>query len=163
MLTITYIQAVTSHTQGTFNNHATPRSYRILVMATSVMGVMKMGNIVPTAGIEPTSLAFRASVLTITPHRIPDVTTIPTPTYLCSVRGQCSLAHIAKCGNVPICVEMFLDVSMFGSVVLYLCLCVSMWLCVYVNASTVTLHNMVLAVCMLLCVSIFLFGCSFMS
>ena len=37
----------------------------------SVVGVMKMGNIVPRARIEHTSLAFRASVLTITPHRLP--------------------------------------------------------------------------------------------
>ena len=29
----------------------------------SVVGVMKRGNIVPRVGIEPTSLAFRASVL----------------------------------------------------------------------------------------------------
>ena len=28
-----------------------------------VMGVTKMGNIVPKVGLEPTSLAFRASVL----------------------------------------------------------------------------------------------------
>ena len=42
------------------------------------MGDMKMRNIVPRAGIETTSLAFRASVLTITPHRLPDITTIPT-------------------------------------------------------------------------------------
>ena len=32
-------------------------------MATSLIGVMKMGNIVPRAGLEPTSLAFWASVL----------------------------------------------------------------------------------------------------
>ena len=32
-------------------------------MATSVTGVMKTGNIVSRAGFEPTSLAFRASVL----------------------------------------------------------------------------------------------------
>ena len=30
---------------------------------TSVMGVMKMGNNVPSVGLEPTSLAFQASVL----------------------------------------------------------------------------------------------------
>ena len=54
-----------------------------MVRATSVMGVMKMGNIVPTVGIEPTSLAFQASVLTITPPRFPHVTILPTPTCLC--------------------------------------------------------------------------------
>ena len=45
--------------------------YRILVMVISVMGVMKMGNVVPRAGIEPTSIALRASVLTIIPCRLP--------------------------------------------------------------------------------------------
>ena len=35
------------------------------------VGVMKMKNIVPRAEIEPTSLAFQPSVLTITPHRFP--------------------------------------------------------------------------------------------
>ena len=44
-------------------------------MATSVMDVMTMGNIVPR--IKPTSLAFLASVLTVTPHRLPDVTLCP--------------------------------------------------------------------------------------
>ena len=44
---------------------------------TSVTGVMKMGNIVPRAGIKATSLAFWASVLTITPCMFPDVTTMP--------------------------------------------------------------------------------------
>ena len=34
------------------------------------MGVIKMGNIVPRAEIETTSLAFQVSVLTITPHRL---------------------------------------------------------------------------------------------
>ena len=43
---------------------------------------MKMGHIVPKVGIETTSLAFLARVLTITPPRLPDVTTVPMPTYL---------------------------------------------------------------------------------
>ena len=41
-------------------------------MATSVMGVMKMGNIVPRVGIKPISLAFWAIDLTITPSSDPD-------------------------------------------------------------------------------------------
>ena len=41
------------------------------------------GNIVPTAGIEPTSLAFYASVLTITPPSLADVNTLQTHTCLC--------------------------------------------------------------------------------
>ena len=43
-----------------------------------VVDVMKMGNIAPREGSEPTSLALRSSVLTIASHRVPDVTTIPT-------------------------------------------------------------------------------------
>ena len=45
--------------------------------------VMKMGNGAPKEGFELTPLAFWASVLTITPHRLPDITTIPTPICLC--------------------------------------------------------------------------------
>ena len=65
MLTITYIQAMALHihTQGRFNNHTVHSLYRIMVMTTSVIGVMKMENTVPRAGIKTTSMAFRASVL----------------------------------------------------------------------------------------------------
>ena len=65
MLTITYIRAMALdiHIQSRFNNHTACRLYRILVMATSVVGVMKIRNIVPRAGNKPTSLAFRAGVL----------------------------------------------------------------------------------------------------
>ena len=38
-----------------------------------------MENIAPRVGIEPTSLAFWVSVLTITPPRLTDVTTLQTP------------------------------------------------------------------------------------
>ena len=38
----------------------------------TVMGVIKMGNIVPRTGIKPT---FLAHMLTLTPPRMPDVTT----------------------------------------------------------------------------------------
>ena len=44
---------------------------------------MKMGNITFIAGIDPTSLAFGASVLTIIPPRLPIVTTLPIPSGLC--------------------------------------------------------------------------------
>ena len=40
-------------------------------MATSVMGVMKMGNIVPRVGHEPTSLGFWATVLPLRHIYIP--------------------------------------------------------------------------------------------
>ena len=82
---MTYIQAVVTlhiQTQGKFNNYTARSLYRITVMANSVVGVMKMRNMVPRVGIKPTSLAFRASVLTITPLRLPDGTTLPTHTRL---------------------------------------------------------------------------------
>ena len=59
--------------------------YSIMVMATGVVGVMKMGNIAPRAGIKPTSLAFWPSVLTTMPPRLPDVTTLPMLTWLCGI------------------------------------------------------------------------------
>ena len=48
---------------------------------------MKMGNIVSKVGIEPTSLAFHASVLTISPPRLPDVIMLHVYAALC-LRGQ---------------------------------------------------------------------------
>ena len=36
------------------------------------------GNVAPGAGVEPIPLVFRASVLTITPTILHDVTTLPT-------------------------------------------------------------------------------------
>ena len=44
---------------------------------------MKIGTSAHRAGIEPMSLAFQASVLSITQPRLPDVTTVPTPTCIC--------------------------------------------------------------------------------
>ena len=60
MLTITYRQwpYIYIHRVG-----STPSLYRIMVTAISAVGVMKMGNIVLRVGVEPTSLAFQASVL----------------------------------------------------------------------------------------------------
>ena len=49
---------------------------------------MKTGNIVPRVRIEPTSLA-------ITPHRLPDVTTVPTIlTFLFLMFVSLSTAHL---------------------------------------------------------------------
>ena len=75
MLTITYMQAMTVHihTQGRFNNHIVYILYKMPVLANSVMGVMKMGNIAPRMEIEPISLAFWSCLLTIIPNRFPDV------------------------------------------------------------------------------------------
>ena len=62
-------------TQGRFNNHTARRLYRIMVTAAIVVRVMKMGNIVPQAGIEHTIRAFWASMLTIMLPRFIVVTT----------------------------------------------------------------------------------------
>ena len=55
---------------------------------------MKTGNIEPRAVIEPTSLALWASVLTILPPRIPDVTSLSVPTWLCGSLPQRSVLSI---------------------------------------------------------------------
>ena len=47
------------------------------------MEVIQIGNIALRAGIESTSLAFWASVLTITPSRLPAVTTLAMAVCLC--------------------------------------------------------------------------------
>ena len=62
-------------------------------MATSVMGMMKMGNIMPRVGFKPTSLAFKASVLTL--HHIGSLM-LPLYPHLTvyaahCLRGQCRL------------------------------------------------------------------------
>ena len=61
MLTITFPQATTLHI------HTYTGLYRIMVMEPSVVGVKQIINIVPRAGIEPTSLTFGPRVLTISP------------------------------------------------------------------------------------------------
>ena len=68
--------AIHIHIQGRFNNHTTCSLYRILAMATSVMGVTKVGIIVPRSGLKRTSLAFRASVLPLHHLGFPYVTAI---------------------------------------------------------------------------------------
>ena len=56
----------------------------IWILVATVAGVMKLGNTVPRVGLEPTSLAFSASVLPLHHVGFPDVTTIPKPTCVCS-------------------------------------------------------------------------------
>ena len=93
LLTFAYTRAMDLtyiHRQCMFENHTTCSLYRIMVMVTRVMDVIKMGNIAHRAGIEPISLAFWASVLTIIPRRLPDVSMLPTPSCLC-LRGHCRL------------------------------------------------------------------------
>ena len=67
-----------------------------MVKANSVMGVMKMGNIIPRVGIKPTSLAFSASVL-----QLHHVGSLMSPVYPCSpdyaspcLKGRCRLLHM---------------------------------------------------------------------
>ena len=62
-----------------------------MTSVTTVIGVMKIGNISPKAGIEQISLASYASVLTMSPPRISDVTTVPMPTTLCNVLPEWSV------------------------------------------------------------------------
>ena len=70
--------------------------YSILVMGTNVLGGdMKMGNSVPRPGIESTSIAFRASVQTNMPCRLPDVT-LPTPTCVYGSLPERSGGHIGR-------------------------------------------------------------------
>ena len=56
-----------------------------------VVGVMKMGNNVPRAGLEPTSLTFWASVRPLHHIGFPDVTNVPMPTCLKSCLPQRSV------------------------------------------------------------------------
>ena len=87
MLTITYRQQpYILHTQNRFNNHTVHSLYRIVITATSLVGMMKMGNIVARVGIKPTSLALCVSVLIIIPPRLPDITILPTSTCLWDTR-----------------------------------------------------------------------------
>ena len=65
------------HTQSRFNNNGVWNVYRTQVTETSVTGVMKIANM-SRAVSAPTSLAFWASMLTITPPRLLDFTTTLT-------------------------------------------------------------------------------------
>ena len=61
-----------------------------LIIIIIAMDVMKMGNTVPRVGLKPTS-GILDQCATITPHRLPDVTTIPMPTWLCTSLPQRSV------------------------------------------------------------------------
>ena len=75
MFIITYRQWCYIYTEGRFYNY-------IACTGTSVMEMMIIRNTVPRVGIETPSLAPWASVLTNRPPRLPNVTTLPTPTCL---------------------------------------------------------------------------------
>ena len=72
-----------SATKG-HNNHfyLQPKITKSKCMLSNCHGVMKMGNIVPRAGIEPTFPAFWSSVLIITSPMLPAITMLPTPTCI---------------------------------------------------------------------------------
>ena len=70
MLTITYTHAITSntYTESRFNNYTVntlDSLYNYHTHGTSVMSVMKIGNIMPRAGIEPTSVALMLTIILI--------------------------------------------------------------------------------------------------
>ena len=84
------------HIHSRFHNDRAQSLYWIMDMATSVMGVMKIGNIVPRAELKLTALAFQASVLPL--HHIgslmsPQYPQLPAYAAPC-IRGQCRLLHI---------------------------------------------------------------------
>ena len=60
-----------------------------------IMIIIMSRNMAPRAGIEATSLAFH-SVITITPLKLPDITTRPAPTCLCGSWPERSVQTISK-------------------------------------------------------------------
>ena len=88
---------------------------------------MKMGNIVPSAGIEPTSLAFWTNVQPL--H--PTVTTMPTPTCLCSSLPQvCADYYIHppwNCKSFNAYNTMALHIYRVGSTTIQYIACVGSW------------------------------------
>ena len=66
-----------------------------------IVSLMKMVNIVPRAGLEPTSLAFHASVLPLHHIGFPGVTnTVPMPTCLCSSLPQTPVQTSVSAANL---------------------------------------------------------------
>ena len=117
------------HSQGRFNNHTVCSLYRILVMETDVMGVMKMWNIVPRAGIEYTSLTFPASVLRL--HHVSSIMSSLSPrlsVYAAPChRGQCRLLYIY------IYIYVYIYMCVYVCICIYIC--INIYICVYVFSS----------------------------
>ena len=61
------------------------------------MGVTKIIYIAPRGGLEPTPLAFPASVQTMTPSRLPNAIALFTPICLCSSLLQSAVQIITLC------------------------------------------------------------------
>ena len=70
-----------------------------ICIITTVVGVIKMGHIVPKEGFEPTLLA---TVLHITPPGLPDVTTLSKATSLCILAREVSADHCTHHGIVSL-------------------------------------------------------------
>ena len=103
ILTITYKQSshihIYTHRVGSINIQCI--ALQDPGRDTSAEGVLKIGNIVPRVGIKHTSVAFQVRVLTITPPRFPYVTTVPTPTCLCSSLPERSVHYKFVLGVGP--------------------------------------------------------------
>ena len=79
-------------------------------MATSAVGVMKMGNIVPRVGIEPTPLAFPDRCATVTPCRLPDITIIPLPSCLQILASEVSADYyiVLNLNSLHVCLDIYI-------------------------------------------------------
>ena len=95
------------------------------------MGVMKRQIIVPRVGLKPTSLAFRASVLTLHHIGSPDVTTIPTPTCLCSSLPQRSVPT-----TTYICIRCYQ--SLQQQIFCLVCCCFFVFFCILATSKVIS-------------------------
>ena len=71
-----------------------------------------MGNIVHRVGIEPTSLAVWASVLTISPPKLPGGTMLPTSAYLRGSQPEWTPTYIYILEYVYMYISVFICVNM---------------------------------------------------
>ena len=79
-----YIAALKQSREVWENRRPREKSQEVPLQIIIVLALMKMGNIVPRARIEHTSLTFWDSVLTISPSMLADITTVHIPVILCS-------------------------------------------------------------------------------
>ena len=100
MLTIAYIQAMALHR---FNDHSVISLYRIMVMATSVVSEMKMGNIVPRAGLKCHISGIPGQCATIRPCRLPWWHHHTNANMSMQLWGQCTLPHTYQTHLIKLC------------------------------------------------------------
>ena len=107
-----------------------------------VLSVMKMGNIVSSNRTHISCLPGQCA--TMTPGRLPDVTTLPMCTCLCSscLRGQCRFLHYLTRGKKTACKCNCSSWRMKAKIHL----CVTYAVCKYVTFSTFNMLNMFVAV-----------------